>query len=487
MSTNIAVLPTSFGTPTLNQTSRRDQSPAAWNEAVSAALTRLSTTKSSSPPDQSRAGRAKPTTSQASLAMSRPQVPGAAAKPPSTPTSEPAPPAPEADIEAPDATLATQNEATASNASPDRSGQGLLSRSSHSPVPSDPADPTAPAAQAGTSPPVDPATSPKGKAEPNRNAQPQLQPELHLKPDLKSPAPATAGATSSEGTSRKTRLADTTSAPPAGPQPSLPVTPVAALTDTTPVTMKVTRRLATGASSAVGAPAGIAARSSLTQVAPSKGSPSDQIFPDIAPRSHSRITGPVNTGSVNPFLRIQGGTGATPSSSRIAFDTTPATPSQAGLANTVQELASTGGGTARVTLSPASLGNVVIGVLVSSHGHVSIRMTADSGQGQKALGDSISELTRHMTEAGFTLGAVQVVQQIHDGATSSFNSNTPGQGGYGGQTNGQMPGGSQQGRQQQGFSDAPVRFNSGATDGGSETTVATSGAKRPNDGISAYA
>lgn len=480
MTNNIVSLPNGLAAPTLNQTNRPESNQSAWSDAVSVALARPATTKASSSTNRLPPGKASP---QAAQAKPITKLPGSPKNPLTTPALDAAPPVPEADREAPDADLAPPNVATTAKASPDLTGQEFVSRSPLSPVRQGIGDPPVHATAASKSGPVDQAAVSNGQAVQSGNgpAKPPLQ------PDVKFQDAASAGISKSyQGESHKIKSAGPTSVQSPASPASMPVAPVTDPTGNAPITVKADEQSAPGASSVIGT-AGMESRPSPIQVTPTKGNTSDQAVPDIAPGSRSRITAPVNTVTANSFLPLQVGPAATPSSSSVALGTTPSMSSQAGLANTLQELAATGGGTARVTLSPASLGNVVIDVLVSPHGSVSIRMVAETGQGRKALGDSISGLNRHMTEAGFTVGSVQVVQQLHDGSNILFNANTPGQGGYAGQNNSQTPGGSPQGRQQQGSGDAPVTTNRIATDAANETTVSTSGPQRSNDGISAYA
>lgn len=77
------------------------------------------------------------------------------------------------------------------------------------------------------------------------------------------------------------------------------------------------------------------------------------------------------------------------------------------LLRSTADLASAGGGSARITLHPESLGTVVVKVIVNAQGVTSVHMTASTNGGLQALAAGAGQLAQHLAQSGLTVGAVQ--------------------------------------------------------------------------------
>ncbi|GHD98136.1 hypothetical protein U879_11720 [Defluviimonas sp. 20V17] len=80
---------------------------------------------------------------------------------------------------------------------------------------------------------------------------------------------------------------------------------------------------------------------------------------------------------------------------------------RAQLLQSATALAGTGGGTARVTLHPASLGTVVVQVNVTPQGVTHVHMTAATQGGYQALAATAGHLAQHLSGSGLNVGSVQ--------------------------------------------------------------------------------
>ncbi|TMV87877.1 hypothetical protein FGG78_18240, partial [Thioclava sp. BHET1] len=74
------------------------------------------------------------------------------------------------------------------------------------------------------------------------------------------------------------------------------------------------------------------------------------------------------------------------------------------------DLAAAGGGSARITLHPETLGTVVVRVDVTAHGVTNVHMTASSEDGRQALAAQIGQLAQHLAQSGLSVGLVQIAQ-----------------------------------------------------------------------------
>lgn len=70
-------------------------------------------------------------------------------------------------------------------------------------------------------------------------------------------------------------------------------------------------------------------------------------------------------------------------------------------------LASAGGGSAKVTLHPETLGTVVVQVQVTPHGVTNVQMTASTDDGYRTLAASAGQLAQHLAHGGLVVGSVQ--------------------------------------------------------------------------------
>lgn len=130
----------------------------------------------------------------------------------------------------------------------------------------------------------------------------------------------------------------------------------------------------------------------------------------------------------------------------------PSVPDQ--VASTVVGLGQDAGGSARIHLHPASLGEVTINVHVTQSGVVNVHMAASHASGAQALSTSMPSLMQHLSQAGFTPGNVQTTvqpqsqsgtpSQTAGGAPGNFGQNTGGQAGQQQQQQQQTPHGHRQ-------------------------------------------
>jgi hypothetical protein len=92
-----------------------------------------------------------------------------------------------------------------------------------------------------------------------------------------------------------------------------------------------------------------------------------------------------------------------------AQDPEPATPEI--VHQTAANLVSDGGGTARIVLSPPTLGHVEVRVTVEASGTAHIAITAATAEGYAALAANHSGLLQHLEQRGVPLGSVQMQLQ----------------------------------------------------------------------------
>lgn len=482
MSNNITASLTGLSTRTLERAARPDPNPTTWQDAVSTAMVQPHPTKVSTPPDHPRTTGG---TSPAGLSDREAVTPGSRV-PASLPLTQVASRdsvSSATDILPPTTASALQTDPRAAPADANGPSRQLQRPPEASPMASGAQNTIGPAKPVVQSKTAEALTRSADQA----GHKSDVPPSHPLKPDLTPARTSVAAVIGTAEQPRRNKPDGTTTAQSSPPQPPGVGVPLVTLTDRLPTSPAAQESSASSATSAISAPREMRGQPGKNHVDAIQRAASDPLLSAARPDLHTRATGPINTAAANPLLPAQFGIGSVTAAPQSAVDYAPAPPSQAGLANAIQELTTAGGGTARVTLSPASLGSVVIDVLVSAHGQVSIRMTADSGPGQKALGDSISGLSRHMSQAGFALGTVQVVPPIHEGSNASFNNNAAGQGGNPGQNSGQMSSFSQQGSHQQRFSDAPARLKFATTEPATDISGSAAGSKRQDDGISAYA
>lgn len=482
MSNNITAPLPALPTRTLERAARPDPNPTTWQDAVSTAMGQPHPTKVSTPPDhpRNRVGTSPAGPSDREAVTPRSRAPASL---PLTQVAARDSVSPATDIIPPTTASAPQTDLRAAPADANAPSQQLQHPPEASPMGSGARNTIGPGKPVVQSKTAEASTKSADQA----GHKADVPPSHHREPDL-TPARTTAAAVIGAAEQpRRNKPAGTTTAQSSPPHlPGVGV-PLGTLTDRLPTSPAAQDSSTTAATSAISAPREMRGQPGKNHVDAIQRAASGQLLSAARPDLQTRATGPVNTAAANPLFPAQFGIGSVTAAPQSAVDDAPAPPSQAGLANAIQELTSAGGGMVRVTLSPASLGSVVIDVLVSAHGQVSIKMTADSQPGQKALGDSISGLSRHMSQAGFALGTVQVVPPIHKGSNASFNNNAAGQGGNPGQNSGQMSSFGQQGSHQQRFSDAPARLKFATTEPVTDIAGSAAGSKRQDDGISAYA
>lgn len=89
------------------------------------------------------------------------------------------------------------------------------------------------------------------------------------------------------------------------------------------------------------------------------------------------------------------------------------------LASLSTKMATSGGGSARITLHPEHLGSITLNISLTSDGAVNVHMMAEKLAGLDAATAAAAGLTQHLIQAGFQVAAIQT-SQVSGGATSQF-------------------------------------------------------------------
>jgi len=165
---------------------------------------------------------------------------------------------------------------------------------------------------------------------------------------------------------------------------------------------------------------------------------------------------------------------------------------QAQLRQSATALAGAGGGSAKVTLHPATLGTVVVQVNVTAQGVTHVHMTAATEGGYQTLAATAGHLAQSLAHSGLNVGSVQAFVAGGSGQPGGNGAPQPGltqPAPQGGGAAGNMAGGFAESRQQasggQGQGQPqPQQPAPATTTGPTATARARSG---PDDTVKAYA
>lgn len=134
----------------------------------------------------------------------------------------------------------------------------------------------------------------------------------------------------------------------------------------------------------------------------------------VAGRTVAPIAPRPQAGSINLTPNVSAATGTTlPSpATPVSASTTAATLSAgnaAGLAAAIRQLVTDGGGAVRLTLHPASLGQILVDVRTTSAGSLGIRIETATENTRGMIASGVQSLSAQLNAAGFVLGSLQVV------------------------------------------------------------------------------